>query len=135
MPRTPSAIRLALAYFLGVFAVAFALGVIRALWLAPHIGALAAVAVELPLVLIVSWLWAAHLLRRHPLQSATQALRMGLIAFALLLISECTLAALLFGTSPAQWLAAQTTPSGALGLTGQILFALVPWVWWRRSAR
>ncbi|WP_088307302.1 hypothetical protein [Novosphingobium sp. B 225] len=135
MPRTPSAIRLALAYFLGVFAVAFALGVIRTLWLAPLLGAMAAVAVELPLVLLTSWLWAGHLLRRYPLASAAAALRIGLIAFALLLGSECALAMVLFGTGPAQWLSAQATPPGALGLTGQILFALVPWARWRRSAR
>jgi hypothetical protein len=42
---------LGLRYFTGVFAVGFLLGTIRKLWLAPAIGDLAAVGVELPVMI------------------------------------------------------------------------------------
>ena len=45
----------ALAYVLPVFAAAFALGALRVGLIAPQVGPLLAVALELPLVLALSW--------------------------------------------------------------------------------
>lgn len=129
MPPSRAPILLALAYFAGVFALAFVVGIGRTLWLAPRVGAVAAVLAELPVILAVSWLWSRHLLRRHPLPRRTQALAMGAAAFALLMAAERGLA-LLLGQSAGQWLGSLATPAGALGLAGQLGFAAMPWVVW-----
>lgn len=115
----------AIVYAAAVFAAGFVFGTVRTLWLAPQIGALAAVAVELPFMLAVSWLVAGAVLRRRPLPGMPQRLAMGAVAFALLMAAEALLARA-FGQSPAAWLAALATPAGALGLAGQAAFALVP---------
>lgn len=108
------------------------LGALRTLWLAPRIGAEAAVLAEQVPMPIASWLTARALLRRWPLPGRRAALMMGAMAFALLMIAECALAVLLFGQTPAIWAASLTTPAGALGLAGQVLFAAMPWFVWRR---
>ncbi len=123
--------RAALTYFIAVFTVAFMMGIARTLWLAPQIGALAAVAIEVPLMLTVSWFWARHFARHRPLSSARAALAVGALAFALLMVTELALAVWGFGQRPAEWLAALATPAGALGLAGQLGFAAMPWVVWR----
>lgn len=122
---------LALAYWAAIFALGFALGTVRTLWLAPALGDVMAVAAELPVMLAASWLVAARLLARGPVGSGSAALAMGLIALVLLLGAEAALAALLAGQSIAQWLAGMAQPAGALGLAGQIAFALIPLAVWR----
>lgn len=114
-------------YFAAVFAVAFVFGVVRTLWLAPAIGALAAVACEVPLILALSWLIAARLTRRFSVTQTGSALALGAIAFGLLMLSELALARVLSGQSPVAWLTAMGSSAGALGLAGQIGFALMPW--------
>ncbi len=84
---------------------------------------------EVPLVLALSWVVAGRVLARWPLRDKRPAL--ALLAFALLMVLELA-TALAFGQSPAQFLTAMTTPAGALGLAGQIGFALIPLV---RQAR
>jgi hypothetical protein len=124
----PRAIALAAAaYWAVVFAGAFALGVARTLWLAPRIGALAAVACEVPLTLALSWWAARRIMARWGVTERGPALAMGLIAFTILMLAELALARLLTGQSPGQWAAGLTTPAGVLGLGGQVLFALMPW--------
>jgi hypothetical protein len=115
----------ALAYFAVVFAAAFAFGALRVTLIAPQIGALAAVALEVPLILGLSWLVAGRVLRRWPL-SQGQALAMGSLAFLFLMLAEFTLAWLLSGQTPAAYAATFVTAPGALGLAGQIGFALIP---------
>jgi hypothetical protein len=122
--------RAALTYFVAVFAIAFVMGTARTLWLAPRIGALAAVAVEVPLMLAASWFWAQRLTRRRPLPSPRAALAVGALAFVLLMATELALAVWGFGQTPAIWLASLMTPEGALGLAGQLGFAVMPWVVW-----
>ena len=46
----------ALRYFGIIFALGFVLGTIRTLWLAPIVGTVGAVLIELPIMLIASWL-------------------------------------------------------------------------------
>lgn len=124
----PRAIALAAAaYWAVVFAGAFAFGVVRTLWLAPKIGALAAVTCEVPLVLALSWWAARRITVRWGIGASGAALAMGLIAFAILMLAELALAGALTGQSPQQWAAGLLNPAGALGLAGQVLFALMPW--------
>ena len=121
MPRLAKA---AASYFLPVFAVAFLLGALRVTLVAPQTGPLLAVALEVPLVLALSWLVAGRVLGRWPL-ALPDRLAMGALAFALLMLAELTLA-LAFGQTPARFLSDLATPPGALGLAGQIGFGLVP---------
>jgi hypothetical protein len=117
-------VKAAFAYLIPVFAVAFALGALRVTLVAPVTGPLVAVALEVPVVLMLSWTIAGRILTRWPL-SLPARLQMGALAFALLMLAEL-LTALAFGQTPARFLQAMTTPAGALGLAGQIGFGLIP---------
>ena len=123
--------RLAAAYWAGVFALAFVLGIGRTLWLAPRIGAFSAVLCEVPVVLAASWWWARRLMQRRPMPSRAAAFAMGGIAFALLIVAEVALSVLAFGIAPSAWAASLAAPVGALGLAGQLGFALMPGLVWR----
>lgn len=117
--------RLSLIYFGAVFALAFALGIVRTLIVAPAIGEFAAVMMEVPVVLAASWVVARHLLRVTPMPLAARA-AMGAVAFALLMAIEAALAAVLRGQSVGGWMQALGTPPGLIGLAGQVGFAVVP---------
>ena len=123
-------LRAALAYFAVTFAVAFLLGVLRVLVIAPLIGPVAAVMLEVPVILAVSWGVAGRVLRRWPVAAGgTGALRaMGALAFAFLMLAEAGLAVLAFGRPPGAWLASLATLDGAIGLAGQLSFGLIPWL-------
>ena len=129
MPRPRQIVIAAAAYWAAVFAFAFGLGIFRTLWLAPRIGALAAVLCEVPLVLGASWWTARRVTARFGITGRGEALAMGGIAFALLMAAEASLAGMLAGQSLSEWARSLWTPAGAAGLTGQVLFALMPcWV-------
>lgn len=119
-------VKAAFAYTLPVFACAFVIGAIRVMLVAPATGPLLAVALEVPLVLALSWLVAGRVLRRWPL-AGSQRHAMAALAFALLMLLELA-TAVAFGQTPVQFLTAMATPAGALGLAGQIGFALIPLV-------
>lgn len=123
-------VKAALAYTLPVFAMAFVLGALRVTLVAPQIGPLLAVALEVPIVLALSWAVAGRVLARWPLSQAQRS-GMALLSFVVLMLLEL-LTAFAFGQTTAQFLSAMTTPAGALGLAGQIGFALIPLV---RQAR
>ncbi len=116
----------ALVYGAAVFAAGFALGTLRVLLVVPYLGELAAVALEVPVMLCLSWLVAGRVLRRWPLTGRRQRLAMGGLAFALLMLAETILGITLFGRTLSGVLAAMATPPGLVGLAGQIAFALVP---------
>jgi len=116
-------------YFLILFACGVVLGTIRTLILAPAVGPMAAVALELPVMLGLSWIVSAWLTRGRPaLEDAGRRLVMGGLALVLLLAAESALAALAFGQPPGAYLATLATPQGALGLAGQLGFGLIPWL-------
>lgn len=115
------------AYFAIVFAVGFALGTVRTLFLAPRFGEQLAVVIELPIILGASWLACAWVLRRwHVAASVGSRLTMGAVAFALLIIAEVTLSLTAFDRSLIDYFRELTTPHGLIGLAGQIAFALMP---------
>ena len=120
----PHVVKSALAYLLPVFALAFCLGALRVTLIAPQIGALAAVALEVPVVLALSWAIAGRVLRRWPL-GRTGRLAMGGLAFLGLMLLELA-TALAFGTSVPRIFGDMATPAGMLGLAGQIGFGLIP---------
>ena len=114
-----------LLYYAAVFAIAFALGIARALVINQYAGASAAVLLEVPVVIVLSWLIAHHLLKRNSF-SLSQSVAMGVTAFVLTMASEVVLARLLRGQSATEWMSNIVTPIGLVGLAGQIAFALMP---------
>jgi hypothetical protein len=120
-------LRAAMVYFGVVFAAGFVFGTIRTLLLVPRIGALPAVLVEAPLILIVSWLVCDRVLAHWSVPPQWPwRLLMGVVAFALLIAAEMALARVLSGSSPAQFLATYATAAAQVGLLAQLLFAALP---------
>ena len=118
--------RAAVVYFALVFAVGFVLGTIRVLLVAPRWGELPAVLLESPIMLFVSW-WACGLsIRVFGVRGRCAGLSMGAVAFALLMTAELALSLLAFGRSSAEHLRAYGTLAGAVGLTSQVAFGLIP---------
>ena len=114
-------------YFLVVYVVAFALGVARVLLVAPRLGATGAVLIELPVMLVVSWIACRHIIVRMDVApSAPARLAMGASAFVLLMLTETALGRVAFGQTLAAQIAAMSEMAGMIGLAGQMIFALVP---------
>jgi hypothetical protein len=113
-------------YFALTFAAGFVLGTFRTLVLAPHVGDIAAVLIECPIILSVSFLVARWVLRHHaPGASAGRRLVIGLIAFAMLMVAELMMA-LIGGVGPQEYAASLFRTAGAIGLGAQTLFAFIP---------
>jgi hypothetical protein len=119
------ALKSAAVYFAIVFAAGFVLGVLRTLVLERALGPIAAVALELPVILGIAWVACGWILRRWPLEGARAAL-MGAGALALLLLAEAALSVLLAGRSLGEHLALYTQAAHQLGLAGQLVFAAWP---------
>ncbi len=124
------------AYFALIFGLGFVLGTLRVLWIVPMMGETIAVLAEQPIMLAASWFTARWLVQRYDLGALWDRAIMGIVAFIVLMLIEVTLASLLFGQSPAHWLNSIFALPGLIGLTGQIMFALMPLIVpRRRSAR
>jgi len=112
-------------YFATVFSVGFILGAIRTLAITPRIGATAAVLIELPIILVASWLVATRIVRRtRPAPAA--AFAMGVFAFILLMTAEALIAVTVADQGLTEWSAALFRTPGWIGLAGQIAFGLFP---------
>jgi hypothetical protein len=122
-----TALKAGVIYFAIIFAVAFALGAVRVLYVIPHIGETGAVMIELPVLLVLSWWVCGAVLKRYAVpQSMGHRALMGLMSFTLLMTAELAVAMFAFGRPPAELFDAFATPGGAIGLAGQIAFALIP---------
>lgn len=116
-----------LLYFAAAFAVGFVLGAIRTTVIVPRLGEFGAVLLELPLMLAASWLLSGAIVKKLAIPPRLPVrLVMGGTGFALLMAAEFALGALGFGRGMAEQLALLAQPSGALGLAGQVVFALIP---------
>ena len=134
VPVAPFApLRFAVAYVGAVFAAGVVLGVLRTLWLAPAVGPLVAVVLELPLMLGFSAFMAGRLLHRWPLSRGPAALAGGL-ALLLLLLAEAGLS-LLAGRDLAAHGALYRSAEAQLGLAGQLVFGALPVLRAGRKAR
>lgn len=119
--------RAAILYFLITFAIAFILGAVRTMLIAPRIGGLAAVMLEVPVMILVSWLVAGRVIAHCAVPARMgPRLAMELGAFVLLMAVEITLGVYGFGRPVAQIVQDMLTPAGLIGLGGQIVFAFVP---------
>jgi uncharacterized membrane protein YcfT len=122
-----NAIAAGLRYFFVVFAIGFLLGTLRTLAVAPWVGDVAAVSIELPFMLMAAWIVCRRMARdvspRLPLRLA-----MGATAFTGLMATELAVSAWFFDRAPAAWAAGMATTAGGLGVAGQIGFGLMPLV-------
>ena len=114
-----------LCYFAAIFSFAFAMGVARQLVVAPHLGATAAVLLEVPIIILASWMVARRLLRRRAFSLAQRGV-MGGTAFILTMASEASLAMLIRGQSLADWSMELLTPLGLVGFAAQVAFGCMP---------
>lgn len=116
-------------YFVLVFALGFVLGTVRTLFVqdAPSDGRLVGVLIELPIMLGASWFLCRYAIGRFAVAATVSARAvMGSLAFALLMLAELLVGALLFGRTPVEHFALYSDPSYAIGLVAQIVFALMP---------
>ena len=114
-------------YFLVLFLLGFVLGAIRVLVIAPRFGDLPAVLLELPLMLVASWLVCRYLILRLGLAADLKSrLMMGLTGFSLLMLAESALGLFGFGRSLEMQLVDLAEPAGLIGLAGQIGFGAIP---------
>ena len=122
------------AYVVVIFALGFALGTVRVLVLIPAIGETLAVFLELPVMLAACWVVAGFLTRRFIQPGHGSAgVVMGAVAFALLMLAELVVAVSVFDRSPSEQVSHWLTIAGAAGLSGQIAFAVFPWLQVRGS--
>jgi hypothetical protein len=116
----------ALLYFALTFAAGFVLGSFRQLILAPRVGEVAAVLMECPFILLASFLVARWVLGRFaPTAGAGRRLVIGLISFCMLMCAELLMSWLL-GIRPREFVSSLLKTAGAIGLAGQVVFALIP---------
>ena len=122
-----TALKAGITYFAIVYLAGFVLGTARVLLVVPRFGELAAVLLETPLILAVSWTVSRWCVDRFAVpQNATPRLVMGSSALVLLLIGELGVSLFAFGRSWADTLAAFRSVPGLVGLSGQGVFALLP---------
>jgi hypothetical protein len=116
-------------YVLAAFGLGFLLGPLREFVLAPRIGRLAALLVELPVMLgFCAWI-APRILRRCRIPPGLPRLRAGFAALSLLLALEFLTGIALRGWDLRGWLADFATPGGLVTLLAYLVFALIPrWV-------
>lgn len=122
-----ASLRAGAAYFALVFAIGFALGTIRVLVVIPRFGDTNAVLIELPVMLVLSWMACAWLVHRFAVPPRTaERLAMGALAFALLMVGELAVSVFGFGQTVTEHLATYRTLGAQLGLAAQVGFALFP---------
>lgn len=124
-------LRAALVYFAIVFAAGFALGVVRVPLLEPRLGERAAQLIEMPIMLVVVYLAAGHVVRRGVARE--RWLAVGGSALALLLGAELLLVIAFSEQGLEADLASRDPVAGAAYLASLVLFALMPWLRARRE--
>lgn len=117
----------ATAFFIALFALGFVLGTIRVLFVAPQVGSLIAVLMEVPVMLFAA-LYACRLTVRRWRVPDALAIRGAMVAWFLMLLAafETTLGKLLFEQTLAEQAAALATSAGLIGISAQIAAALLP---------
>ncbi len=112
-------------YFLLVFAVGFALGAIRVPFVVPRLGVRWAELLEMPLMLLASFLAARLCVRRYGPFSAVRRVGIGALALALLVAAELGLTVAL-GQSVREYIAGRDPVSGVAYLISLAVFAALP---------
>ena len=124
-----TAVKAGVVYASSMFAIGFALGTVRTLFLAPRVGATYAVLFEAPVILCASWMVSRRCVS-HLHVTAEPAVRiwMGVTAFGVLTACELVLSSLLLGGNAAAIFADYASAAGVIGLAAQVLFAMFPYL-------
>jgi hypothetical protein len=129
------ALKAGVLYFAIVFAAGFGLGALRVTVIAPLLGETGAVLLELPVMLTLSWIVCAWLVRRQGVPGAAAArVAMGVSAFALLMAAEAGVSVFAFGRSLVEHFEAYRAATAQIGLAAQVAFLAFPLLqaWLRR---
>jgi hypothetical protein len=113
-------------YFAAVFAAGFVLGAFRIFALAPVVGPVRATLIELPIMLVISWIVCRSIVRYLTVEEPRPRVVMGGLAFVLLIVAETALGTFGLGRSASEHMAVLMAPEGMLGLIGQVMVALFP---------
>jgi hypothetical protein len=128
--------RAGFSYFALVFCAGFLLGAIRVPLLVPRLGERLAELLEMPVMFVVILASARFIIRRFALPSAAAVrLGTGMLALGLMIAAELFLAALLQGRSLGEYVASRDPVSGSVYLAMLAVFALMPVILARLSAR
>ncbi len=112
-------------YFALVFGMGFLLGSIRVPFLVPRVGARTAELIEMPFMFVAIFFAARYVVRRFALKSS-ERLAAGLIALALVVAAELTLATVVQDQSLAAYITSRDPISGSVYLLMLGVFALMP---------
>lgn len=122
-------LRAGAAYFGWVFGAGFALGAVRVPFIVPRLGERWAELAEMPLMALVIWFAARHVVRRFATpREAGPRLATGAVALVLLMGAELLLSVVLAGRSIGEYLSSRDPVSGTVYLGMLALFALMPWL-------
>lgn len=117
----------ATAFFTMLFALGFVLGTFRVLFVAPQVGPLVAVLAEVPVMLFAAVYACRWTVRRWRVPTSLM-IRGAMVVWFLMLLAafETTLGKLLFERTLAEQAAVLTTTAGLVGISAQIVAALLP---------
>ena len=118
-----------LIYFGLVFAAGFVLAPVRILVLQPRVGERLAELIELPLMVLVSWLLASWLMRRKLMPYRRwQRILVGALALLLILLAEFWVVLFVREISLAEYFATRDPVAGLAYYISLLMFAAMP-VW------
>lgn len=115
-----------LQYFAMVFAAGFALGVLRVLLLEPQFGARWAELAEMPFMMLAIVFAARWIVRSKHLSHVAEPLVAGLLALALLLITEAVVVVEVRGISISDYVHSRDAVAGPVYLIMLYFFAIFP---------
>jgi hypothetical protein len=114
-------------YFALVFAVGWVLGPIREFWIVPHLGRIAALMLETPLMLVAMIVSARWVVPRFDVPySLRTRIAIGAVALVILLAAELIGSQWVRGLSMQEYLASLATVPGLISLLAFLVFAAVP---------
>lgn len=121
-------LKAAVIYFALIFGAGFALGVIRILWIVPHLGTRIAELMEAPVMLAITILAARWAVRRSAVPpKLSSRLGMACSALFLLLLAEFSLVLYLRDLSISDYFASRDPVSGTVYYEELGRFAVIPY--------
>ena len=119
----------AVVYFLTVFLVGFVLGVVRELWLLQWLSQRNAELLEMPVILLVSFLVAKYLIvPKSNSGSGGYYILVGFLALFMMVGFELTVVLGLRGLSFSAYIESRDVIAGSAYLLSLLIFMLVPWL-------